>query len=236
MIYENVMQAVFLSRPNRFLARVLLNGNEAVCHVKNTGRLGELLIPGVPAAVQFHPDAMAQGRKTEYSLIAVKKEAAQGPQWVNIDSQAPNQTAWEWLTAGEGLPFCPRPDHVKREVRYGDSRFDLAFSCGGSPWVMEVKGVTLDMDGTAMFPDAPTERGIRHLEGLMQAVKDGYGAAALFVIQMKGVHAFSPHRERHPEFAAALKKAKENGVRIWAYDCAVTDRSMKLDAPVPVIL
>ena len=158
MIYENVMQAVFLSRPNRFLARVLLNGNEAVCHVKNTGRLGELLIPGVPAAVQFHPDAMAQGRKTEYSLIAVKKETAQGPQWVNIDSQAPNQTAWEWLTAGEGLPFCPRPDHVKREVRYGDSRFDLAFSCGGSPWFMEVKGVTLDMDGTAMFPDAPTER------------------------------------------------------------------------------
>ena len=186
--------------------------------------------------MQFHPDAMAQGRKTEYSLIAVKKETAQGPQWVNIDSQAPNQTAWEWLTAGEGLPFCPRPDHVKREVRYGDSRFDLAFSCGGSPWFMEVKGVTLDMDGTAMFPDAPTERGIRHLEGLTQAVKDGYGAAALFVIQMKGVHAFSPHRERHPEFADALKQAKENGVRIWAYDCAVTDRSMKLDAPVPVIL
>lgn len=125
---------------------------------------------------------------------------------------------------------------MKREVRCGDSRFDLAFSCGGSPWFMEVKGVTLDMGGTAMFPDAPTERGIRHLEGLTQAVKDGYGAAALFVIQMKGVHAFSPHRERHPEFADALKQAKENGVRILAYDCAVTDRTMKLDAPVPVIL
>ena len=121
-------------------------------------------------------------------------------------------------------------------MRYGDSRFDLAFSLDGIPWFMEVKGVTLDADGTAMFPDAPTERGIRHLEGLMQAVKDGYGAAALFVIQMKGVRAFSPHRERHPEFADALTRARENGVHVWAYDCSVTDRTMKLDAPVPVIL
>ena len=114
MRYNQVIAGQFIDRPNRFIAHVKINGTAEVCHVKNTGRLGELLIPGVPAAVQFHPDAMAQGRKTEYSLIAVKKETAQGPQWVNIDSQAPNQTAWEWLTAGEGLPFCPRPDHVKR--------------------------------------------------------------------------------------------------------------------------
>lgn len=235
MIYENVMQAVFLSRPNRFLARVLLNGNEAVCHVKNTGRLGELLIPGVPAAVQFHPDAMAQGRKTEYSLIAVKKEAAQGPQWVNIDSQAPNQTAWEWLTAGEGLPFCPRPDHVKREVRYGDSRFDLAFSCGGSPWFMEVKGVTLDRTVRPCSRTRPRNGGSatwRPYAGRKGRIRSGRS----FCDPDEWRSRFLPHRERHPEFAAALKKAKENGVRIWAYDCAVTDRSMKLDAPVPVIL
>lgn len=208
MIYENVMQAVFLSRPNRFLARVLLNGNEAVCHVKNTGRLGELLIPGVPAAVQFHPDAMAQGRKTEYSLIAVKKETAQGPQWVNIDSQAPNQTAWEWLTAGEGLPFCPRPDHVKREVRYGDSRFDLAFSCGGSPWFMEVKGVTLDMDGTAMFPDAPTERGIRHLEGLAQARKGWIRSGRSFCDPDEGRSCFFPPPGTPPGICRCTKKGE----------------------------
>lgn len=234
MFYSNTLIGTFLSRPNRFLAHVMLDGREVVCHVKNTGRLRELLIPGTPVVLQHHPDAAANGRKTEYSLIGVAKPEA--VTWVNIDSQAPNQAAYEWLTDGEGLPFCPRPQNVRREVRYGDSRFDLSFTDGGQPWFMEVKGVTLDIGGIAMFPDAPTERGIKHLDELGAAVKDGYGATVLFVIQMKGISAFTPHAERHPEFAEALRRAKKNGVHIWAYDCVVTENSMKIDAPVKVIL
>lgn len=234
MLYPNIAVGTFLSRPNRFLALVLLDGKEIVCHVKNTGRLRELLIPGISVAVQFHPDAEKLGRKTFYSLIGVLKESEAGKFWVNIDSQAPNQAAWEWLSAGKGLPFCPRPINLRREVRFHDSRFDLSFSYGDTPWFMEVKGVTLDADGTAMFPDAPTERGVKHLEELVLAKKDGYEAAALFVIQMKGISAFAPNRKTHPEFAQALVNAKEQGVHIWAYDCTVTANSMYIDQPIVV--
>lgn len=233
MFYSNTKIGTFMSRPNRFLAHVMVDGKEAICHVKNTGRLRELLIPGTPVIVQHHPDALASGRKTEYSLIGVAK---QGNQWVNIDSQAPNQAAYEWLTTGEGLPFCPRPQKIRREVTYGQSRFDLAFEDSGTQWFMEVKGVTLDINGIAKFPDAPTERGIKHLEELADAAEHGYGAAVLFVIQMKGIHGFAPHAERHAAFAEALKQAKQRGVRVWAYDCTVTENSMKIDAPIPVLL
>lgn len=253
MFYENVTVGSFLARPNRFLAHVMLGGKEVVCHVKNTGRLKELLIPGVPVGVQYHPDAAALGRKTEYSLISVAKpiddlagicegkdcfRAENGVlhRWVNIDSQAPNQAAFEWLSAGQGLPFCPRPQNIRREVRFDQSRFDLSFSDCGTPWFMEVKGVTLDVNKTARFPDAPTERGIKHLHELGTAVQDGYGAAILFVIQMKGISAFSPNAKTHPEFAEALVRAKKNGVHIWAYDCLVTKDSMRISSPVPVIL
>lgn len=234
LIYSNTVTGTFLSRPNRFLAHVMIGGHEVVCHVKNTGRLKELLIPGTEVIVQHHPDAAASGRKTEYSLIGVQKSGSHT--WVNIDSQAPNQAAYEWLTTGDGLPFCPRPQNVRREVRWDQSRFDLAFTDSEKPWFMEVKGVTLDVNGTAMFPDAPTERGVKHLDELGLAVKEGYGAAALFVIQMKGISTFTPHRERHPEFADALIRAKNNGVHVWAYDCIVTENSMKIDAPVAVKL
>ena len=262
MIYENTKIGTFLFRPNRFLAHVMLDGRKVVCHVKNTGRLRELLLPGAPVAVQFHPDAADTGRKTEYSLIAVRK----GDVWVNIDSQAPNQVAYEWLSElakehlttsiesssladqksdsadasqinNSALFLCPKD--LRREVRYGQSRFDLAFvneADGGKPWLMEVKGVTLDADGTAMFPDAPTERGVKHLEELANAVENGFGAAVLFVIQMKGISAFAPHAERHPEFAEALVSAAERGVHVLAYDCIVTENSLQIDAPVPVIL
>lgn len=236
MFYPNIKTAVFLSRPNRFLAHVRLDGTEVVCHVKNTGRLKELLLPGTSVAIQHHPDAASQGRKTEYSLIGVSKATPSGPVWVNIDSQAPNQAAYEWLTTGDGLPFCPRPQNVRREVRYGQSRFDLSFTDCQTPWLMEVKGVTLDVNGTAMFPDAPTERGIKHLDELAGASKAGYQTAVLFVIQMKGIRAFSPNRTTHPEFADALLRARKSGVHIWAYDCTVTENSMKIDKPVPVIL
>ena len=232
MVYENTLVGTFLSRPNRFLAHVMLDGHEVVCHVKNTGRLRELLIPGTPVVVQYHPDAMETGRKTEYSLIGVAKNNI----WVNIDSQAPNQVAYEWLTVGDGLPFCPRPQHVRREVKYGQSRFDLAFEDSGKPWLMEVKGVTLDVDSTAMFPDAPTERGVKHIAELADAAEHGFGAAVLFVIQMKGITAFAPHAERHPAFAEALGNAKKRGVKVWAYDCVVTENSLKIDAPVKVTL
>lgn len=234
MFYPNTAAGIFLSRPNRFLAHVLLDGSEIVCHVKNTGRLRELLLPGISVAVQFHPDAEKAGRKTSYSLIGVLKETPSGKLWVNIDSQAPNQAAWEWLSAGEGLPFCPCPVALRREVRYHDSRFDLSFSAGTTPWFMEVKGVTLDVNGTAMFPDAPTERGVKHLEELIRAKNDGYEAAALFVIQMKGISSFAPNEKTHPEFAAALALARNNGVHIWAYDCMVTADSMTIDRQIPV--
>ena len=235
MNYERTMTAVFLSRPNRFLAHVLLDGKEVVCHVKNTGRLKELLNPGVPVVIQHHPDAKAAGRKTEYSLIAVASPVLGGSQWVNIDSQAPNQAAYEWLSAGDGLPFCPRPTDIRREVSHGGSRFDLAFSCQGQPWFMEVKGVTLNVNGQARFPDAPTERGIRHLHGLSDAVKEGFGAAVLFVLQMQDCASFTPNPD-HPEFGEALRYAKDHGVHIWAWDCEVSEASMKIRQPVPVIL
>ncbi len=250
MFYENTMVGTFLSRPNRFLAHVMLDGKEVVCHVKNTGRLRELLLPGVPVVVQHHPDAAAQGRKTEYSLIKVAKPVSEGNwTWVNIDSQAPNQAAFEWLTklgqasdetrlsgaspsaahdCGLHTPHFLLPQNIRREIRYGESRFDLSFinASSANPWLMEVKGVTLDVNGTAKFPDAPTERGIKHLDELGSAVKNGFEAAVLFVIQMKGVSAFAPNAATHPEFAEALIRARANGVHIWAYDCVVTDDSM----------
>lgn len=234
MIYSHITIGTFLSRPNRFLAHVLLDGREIVCHVKNTGRLRELLIPGTAVAVQFHPDAEKMGRKTFYSLIGVSKETPAGSIWVNIDSQAPNQVVLEWLRKGEALPFCPIPQEIRREVRYDESRFDLSFSIEGLPWFMEVKGVTLERDGIAMFPDAPTERGVKHLEELIRAKQEGYGACAMFVIQMKGVSSFLPNTETHPEFASALTRAKENGVKILAYDCAVTEESLSVDQPILV--
>lgn len=240
MFYSNTLTGTFLTRPNRFLAHVMVNGEEKVCHVKNTGRLRELLLPGTRVILQYHPDAAAAGRKTEYSLIGVAKplssDAGSPFTWVNIDSQAPNQAAYEWLSESDGLPFCPRPQAIRREVRWGQSRFDLSFTYDDRPWFMEVKGVTLDVNGTAMFPDAPTERGIKHLDELSAAAKEGYGAAVLFVIQMKGISSFTPHRQRHPEFADALIRAKNSGVHVWAYDCTVTENSMKIDAPVAVRL
>lgn len=251
MIYKTTMIGTFLRRPNRFLAHVLVSGVEVVCHVKNTGRLRELLIPGAPVVVQFHPDASELGRKTEYSLISVAKPIHAVSDrcgnfvtttplveytWVNIDSQAPNQAAYEWMTEGNGLQLCPRPQNVRREVRYGKSRFDLAFDYLEKPWLMEVKGVTLDVNGTAMFPDAPTERGVKHLEELAEAVENGFCAAVLFVIQMKGISTFTPHAERHPAFAEALANVQKRGVHILAYDCIVTEDSLQIDAPVPVCL
>ncbi|MGN0158101.1 MAG: DNA/RNA nuclease SfsA [Brotaphodocola sp.] len=228
MKYKSMVTAAFISRPNRFIAYADYNGQKVMCHVKNTGRCRELLIPGASVYLQYHPDAALTGRKTEYSLISVKKEMPYGEELVNLDSQAPNTVAYEWLMS--------RGFQVHREVTYGKSRFDLAFEEDNIPTFMEVKGVTLEEHGIARFPDAPTERGIKHLQELERAVKEGYRAYVLFVIAMKGIRTFEPNRARHPEFADALAHAAAHGVRILAYDCIVTRDSLTIHHPVPVNL
>lgn len=262
MRYEHILKGTFLSRPNRFIAHVLISREEGpeeevVCHVKNTGRCRELLLPGVTVLVQFHPEAKALGRKTEYSLISVWKERINGPLLINMDSQAPNQAAYEWLRSisrHSPLPLSLKNKKqnlmefslrdIRREVTYGQSRIDLAFQevlLTGSqerqpeiPAFMEVKGVTLEENGLAMFPDAPTERGVKHIRELVNAHREGYEAYILFVIQMKGIRAFAPNEKTHPEFAEALKTAGEAGVHILAYDCTVTENTLSIDRPVPL--
>ena len=236
MQYEHIVTGTFLKRPNRFLAHVLIDGKETVCHVKNTGRLKEFLIPGAELLLEYHPDVQRLGRKTSYSVIGVYKENAgynHERLLINMDSQAPNQAAWEWVSGGGLSPLAAQ---VRREVTYHDSRFDLAFTLDGVPAFMEVKGVTLEQNGLASFPDAPTERGVKHILELCDAAGEGYPSYLLFVIQMKGVHSFTPNRSTHPEFADALIRARKAGVQILAYDCLVTERTMTLDRPVRVLL
>ena len=225
MKYENVVPAVFLSRPNRFIAVVSLDGEEKVVHVKNTGRCRELLIPGSAVLCQR---AANPSRKTRFDLICVWK----GKRLVNMDSQAPNVAAGEWLASG-GLGEI---QNLRPETFHGDSRFDFSFTRNGRPCLLEVKGVTLEMDGMCAFPDAPTQRGAKHLQGLRRAVAEGYEAYVLFVIQMADVAYFRPHFETDPAFSAALAEASNAGVRILAYDCAVTETTMTIRNPVEVRL
>ena len=247
MTYEHIVAGTFISRPNRFIAHVETGNRTVVCHVKNTGRCRELLIPGVTVILEFHPDAAVSGRKTEYDLIGVYKNDL----FINMDSQAPNKAAWEWLVSLGGGQYTEKnhyplgsyvPFDIRREVTHGDSRFDLAFSLRDrdtkavSPAFMEVKGVTLEENGVAMFPDAPTERGIKHLKGLIRAHEEGYEAYVLFVIQMKGIRGFTPNDMTHPAFGDALRQAREAGVHVLAYDCLVTPDTMIVDSPVKVIL
>lgn len=230
MHYEHMVPATFLERPNRFIAYARYQDAVVTCHVKNTGRCKELLLPGADIFLQHHPDAAATGRKTEYSLISVCKDTARGRQLINLDSQAPNQVAWEWMAKD------PSVRNLCREVRFGQSRFDLAFERDRKPAFMEVKGVTLEEDGIARFPDAPTERGVRHLKELELALDQGYQAYVLLVVAMKGIRRFEPNRATHPEFARALAHAAAKGVQILAYDCRVTRDTLELDRPVPVVL
>lgn len=247
MTYEHIVAGTFISRPNRFIAHVETGNRTVVCHVKNTGRCRELLIPGVTVILEFHPDAVLSGRKTEYDLIGVYKNGL----LINMDSQAPNKAAWEWLVSLGGGQYTEKnhyplgsyvPFDIRREATHGDSRFDLAFSLRDrdtkavSPAFMEVKGVTLEENGVAMFPDAPTERGIKHLKGLIRAHEEGYEAYVLFVIQMKGIRGFTPNDMTHPAFGDALRQAREAGVHVLAYDCLVTPDTMIVDSPVKVIL
>lgn len=231
MKYDHIVSGTFIERPNRFIAYVQVGERQVTCHVKNTGRCRELLIPGVTVFLQYHPGALEAGRKTEYSLIGVCK----GDLLINMDSQAPNQVAEEWLTGGGfSKETGIRVSKVRREVRYGDSRFDLAFLADGEPAFMEVKGVTLEVDGTAMFPDAPTQRGVKHLLELAKAAAEGYRAYVLFVVQMKGIRQFAPNQATHPAFGEALTEAATAGVCVLAYDCLVERDCLVVDREVLV--
>ena len=225
MQYENMVPGIFRSRPNRFIAHVEIDGREEVCHVKNTGRCRELLIPG--ATVWCRRDDNPS-RKTKYDLIAVQK----GERLINMDSQAPNAAAKEWLAAG-GLGEI---EDLRSEVTHGDSRYDFAFRKDGRQCYLEVKGVTLENDGVCAFPDAPTERGAKHLRWLQKAARDGFGAYVLFVIQMPDVKYLHPNDATDPAFGQALRDAADAGVTVLAMDCAVTPDTMDIRLPVLVKL
>lgn len=229
MNYENTLPATFRERPNRFIAYAAVNGRQITCHVKNTGRCRELLIPGCKIILQHHPNALAQGRKTEYSLLQVYKKTDH-EELINMDSQAPNHVAYEWFMKQPGIA------NVRREVKFENSRFDLSFEINGKPAFAEVKGVTLEEQGIARFPDAPTKRGVKHLRELIQAAKEGFEAYIFFAITMKGIRRFEPNAVMHPEFAEALRDAHKAGVHILAYDCIVKPDSLVIDCPIPVRL
>ena len=229
MKYNNIKKAIFLERPNRFIAYADLDGKRVKCHVKNTGRCKELLIPG-EAVVYLEDHGENTNRKTRYSLVKVVKNG----RIINMDSQAPNQIAFDWLQNGvlyEDINF------VKREVKYGKSRFDIYYERGnGIKGFMEVKGVTLEDNNVARFPDAPTERGIKHIHELIEAHNNGYEANILFVIQMKGADYFEPNYRTHAAFGEALKEAKAAGVNVMAIDCIVTEDAVTANEFVEIRL
>ena len=225
MKYENMVSGRFLARPNRFIAHVEIGGNKEIVHVKNTGRCRELLTVGAEVWCRFDPNP---ARKTHYDLITVRKS----DRLINIDSQAPNAAAKEWLLSG-GLGDI---QNLKAESFHGDSRFDFSFTKDGKTCYLEVKGVTLENDGVCAFPDAPTERGVKHLRGLAALAQQGYGAYVLFVIQMPDVKYLHPNDATDPAFGAALRDAAAAGVQILAMDCAVTENTMDIRLPVLVKL
>ena len=225
MKYENMVEGKFIARPNRFIAHIEIDGKTEICHVKNTGRCKELLIPGAKVYCQYFDK---ETRKTKYDLITVQK----GDLRINMDSQAPNAAAKQWLQAG-GLGEI---SNLRGEVTHKDSRFDFSFQKDGKTCFLEVKGVTLENEGVCAFPDAPTTRGVKHLQGLAQAVQDGYGAYVLFVIQMSPVLYLHPNDATDPAFGKALRAAKEAGVEILAMDCHTTENTMKIQNPVEVQL
>ncbi len=230
MRYKNVVEGKFISRPNRFIAIVEIDGIEETVHVKNTGRCKEILTEGARVYLSVSSNPL---RKTKYDLIAVEKKTDKGNILINIDSQIPNDCAAEFLAMGKTFP---ENTAIRREVTYNNSRFDIAVQYGDKKAFVEVKGVTLERNGVALFPDAPTERGVKHIKELIKAKEEGYDAYILFVIQMKGIDIFSPNREMHKEFADILKTAGESGVKILAFDCNVTAQSIEIDAPVKISL
>ena len=268
MKYNRIVSGTFLQRPNRFIAHVLINGTEEICHVKNTGRCHELLAPGCTVYCFVSDNPL---RKTKYDLIAVEKKTKNGILLVNMDSQAPNAAAKEWLQSGTS-PFG-KLDVIKPECKFGNSRFDFYLECkkepktpehcaanhhktnhtattlnGASPSstqntennlrriFLEVKGVTLEDNGVVLFPDAPTERGVKHVQELIRCHGEGFETWVLFVVQMERALYFTPNRKTHPQFADALKEARQAGVQLLAYTCKVTPDEMKIDKKLEIRL
>ena len=226
MELKNIEKATFLSRPNRFCANVLVGGCEQTVHVKNTGRLRELLVPGASVLLSRSDN---ENRKTKYDLVAVQK----GEVLVSIDSQAANGIAEEWLKKGV---LFGKDATIRREVTFGKSRFDFYIESEERKIFLEVKGCTLERDGVALFPDAPTERGVKHINELCQCIEKGFEAYILFVIQRKGISHFSPNDATHPEFGQALRNAESRGVKILAVDCKVSENSVTACDFVDVVL
>lgn len=226
MKYDNILTAAFLSRPNRFIAEIEVNGKTEIAHVKNTGRCGELFLRGTRVYVQRSDNP---ARKTKYDLIAVQK----GNELINVDSQAPNKVFGEWVSDGK---FIEKVSLIKPECKYQNSRFDFYIEADGRKIFAEIKGVTLEENGVVMFPDAPTERGVKHIKELCACMEDGYEAYLFFVIQMEHCRYFTPNRKTHPEFADALTEAEQKGVKIGALNCTVTSDTLKIHSPVEVKL
>lgn len=229
MKYNKIVEGIFIKRPNRFMAQVIIKGKEETVHVKNTGRCRELLVPN--ARVILEDCCHNPNRKTKYSLISVWKDNT----LVNIDSQVPNKVIFDGISNGmiKGLEDTI---HLKREVVFGNSRFDIYFESENNRGFIEVKGVTLENDGVAMFPDAPTERGRKHVLEMVDAVKQGYRGIIFFLVQMKGSKIFRLNWEMDRAFSEAVKYASENGVEILAYDSIVTENSISLGRPVEIDL
>jgi len=228
--YTSTKPAIFISRPNRFISHVLVDGREEIVHVKTTGRCREILQEGA-AVILEEADNTNTNRKTKYSLIAAYKDKI----LINLDSQVPNMVVYEGIKDGSLKEF-QKITRLSREVTYGNSRFDLYFESGGQKGFIEVKGVTLETDGIAMFPDAPTERGSKHVYEMIKAVEEGYAGFIFFLVQMKGVEYFTPNTVRDPEFTKALRLAQEKGVTILAYDALVYEDGIRAGNPVKVVL
>lgn len=226
MIYKNIKSGKFLSRPNRFIAHVEIDGKEEICHVKNTGRCRELLVPGAAVFVQEFDSIK---RTTKYDLISVQK----GGRLINMDSQAPNKVFHEWL---QNTELFGNITLIRPEFSYRSSRLDFYIEANGKKMLAEVKGVTLEENGIAMFPDAPTERGVKHISELCESIEDDYSACVAFIIQMENVRYFTPNNETHKAFGDALKLAQARGVQILALDCHVTRDSITMKDFVDVRL
>ena len=231
MKYEKIVSGIFVSRPNRFIAHVLIDGTEEIVHVKNTGRCKELLVPGCKVYLEDFEGRMVS-RKLRYSLIAVEKKRDEGKNesiLINMDSQAPNKVVAEWL-ATQGYDF------IKPEFTFGKSRVDFYMERGKEKFLLEVKGCTLEYNGHCFFPDAPTERGVKHLEELIKAKEHGYHAAVLILIQMEESIDFAPNDETHKEFGDTLRLAASRGVEVLCYNCKVTPDSLQLKNKIKVVL
>jgi sugar fermentation stimulation protein A len=226
MQYANIRPAVFISRPNRFIAKVEVDGQEETVHVKNTGRCKELLLPGRTVWLE---EGSNPNRKTKYDLIAVDKDGL----LVNMDAQAPNKVFAEWAMDGK---FIPNLTLLRPETTWGSSRFDFYWEAGERKGFVEVKGCTLEENGFCRFPDAPTERGVKHLNELTACLSEGYEATVCFIIQMDGMKEFSPNDATHPAFGDALRAAQAAGVQVLALGCAVEPDSLRITHHIPVAL